>query len=59
MVCKCGGDWKLIRKDKQTTDAGTKVILHFRCKSCGFKFQTDEIDEELDYAEKNIFCRDD
>ena len=53
-----GHIWKPYRKDKQTTDEGTKLILYFKCKICGAKFDTagEEMElEEKDYAEKEIF----
>lgn len=49
MGCKCGGDWKVLRKDKQCTDEGTVVILHLKCKLCGAVFQTDELEDEHDF----------
>lgn len=47
--CYCGGEWKVIRRDVLTTEEGTKVIIHFKCRLCGYTFQSDEMDDEKDY----------
>ncbi len=56
MSCEFGHSWKVVRKDKLTTDEGTKVLAHLKCKVCGFQFTSDEFeDDEKDYEEKVIF----
>ena len=60
-VCALYGHiWKPYRKDKQTTDEGTKLILYFMCKVCGITFNTvgEEMEvEEKDYEPKETFDR--
>ena len=56
MSCEFGHSWKVVRKDKLTTDEGTKVLIQFKCKVCGFQVTSDELeDDEKDYEEKVIF----
>jgi 5-methylcytosine-specific restriction endonuclease McrA len=51
-----GHQWKCYRKDKICSDEGTQLILFFRCKICGCKFDTADAEEinfdEKDYEEK-------
>jgi hypothetical protein len=49
--CEFGCSWKCYRKDKVCSDEGTRLILFFRCKVCGAKFDT--VDEENDFDEKD------
>jgi tRNA(Ile2) C34 agmatinyltransferase TiaS len=52
----CEHLWKCYRRDKLTTDEGTKVLLFFRCKLCGYKFESDDFeDDEKDYLEKGVY----
>lgn len=56
MACELGHCWKVVRRDKLTTENGTMVILFFRCKVCGFAYSSDEAElEEKDYEEKPVF----
>jgi hypothetical protein len=47
-----GHIWKMWRKAILTTEEGSKQILYFRCKICGFKFDNSD-DEELEFDEKD------
>lgn len=50
---KWGHQWKCYRKDRLTNDENTTLILFFRCKVCGFQFNSADSDEvnvdEKDY----------
>jgi len=62
-VCeKFGHNWKIVQKQKQTTDGGTTLILFFKCRICGATFNTADDDEkefeEKDYESKETYDRD-
>lgn len=48
-----GHQWKVYRRDILTTNEGSKEILFFRCKICGFTFNTAD-DEENELVEKDF-----
>jgi hypothetical protein len=60
MSCELGHCWKVVRRDKLTTESGTMVIVFFRCKVCGFAYSSDEAElEEKDFEGAENYDRED